>query len=379
MPHFPIDRKNRFQLRQPEFLTFEDEVLNAPGPGKLARLLSTPGLSQALISGGAALLSQADQPGNLAGAIGRAIPHGFGGFRRGRARAAVSEALEGAPESMRRLISSLPPEQSVGMALQMLQAPKRPDPVTLSEGAELRDPETGELVAENVPEPPDLPSDFRLFALAQQLDPEQRGEFVEFIRNLRSGTTVNIGDPSPVEKVMADLDAGDLEAAREAARAARRDLGRIEEIERLLEAGVPTGSLEEITLPLKQVAASFGVGNVEQLSQQETFQALTNTLALGLTSELPGQISNKELDFLRSSMPNLRNTPEGNRRLIQIARRIAQRRQEVAEAMTRYFRDNGSLIGFDEELAEIADGSLFEGIPAAPPADSDDPFADIGR
>lgn len=347
-------------------------VGRAPGPSGLTRILQQPGLSDALIAAGTSLLSQSDQPGNLAGALGRSIPVGVQAFRQGQQRSALDQAMEGAPPEMQNLLRALPQGQQAPALFSMMQG-QQEEEVEFRDLADGRigvfDKNSGELLRIQGPaEEQDPTGTLQNFGQWLQMSPEEREQFGEFMETQRSpGTTVNVGEQSPREKVLMGLDEAELEDARSAAASARSTIDTLDQMENLLDEGVETGALEEMVMPFREAAAGFGI-NVEGLSQQQVFRALQNELTLGVTQSMSGQLSNKELDFAGQVVPSLSNTVEGNRRLIQIARRIAERKQDVATAKRRYFRENGTLEGFDETvLPEIVDGNLFEGISDTPP------------
>ena len=59
-------------------------------------------------------------------------------------------------------------------------------------------------------------------------------------------------------------------------------------------------------------------------------------------------------NFLNGTVANINNTPEGNRQIIGIARRVEQRKQEIAQFARDYAKKNNGRIdaGFDAALAE---------------------------
>ena len=65
-------------------------------------------------------------------------------------------------------------------------------------------------------------------------------------------------------------------------------------------------------------------------------------------------VSNADRQFIQGTVPNIANTPEGNREIISYGRKIEQRKQEVAKMARDYAKKNGGRIdaGFDEQLAQ---------------------------
>lgn len=339
------------------------------GPGGLTGFLQKPGIRDALLATGSALLAQSDQPGSLGGALGRALPMGVQAYQQGQQSAALDEAFADAPESMRRLMAGLSMTQRQGLAGNLLMQQMSPgEGFTLGPGDVRYGPDGQPIAA--VPEAQNQPAE--LLALEEwraahpDLPPgEQMRTFYEARRG--PGTTVNVGEQSPADKALVGIEADEVQAGVTAAREAQGQLRALGEIERILDEGVSTGAMDERLLGVRQIATAFGVGNAEELIQQENFQALSNEIAIGLTQQLSGQISERELDFVRAAVPSLGSTPEANRRLVDMARRAAQTAIDVGEARREYFRENGTLAGFEPVRRRIVEENLLSKLPTEQP------------
>ncbi len=75
--------------------------------------------------------------------------------------------------------------------------------------------------------------------------------------------------------------------------------------------------------------ASRVVGG-DRAAKAEEFKSLTNGIAASLVKQLPGPLSEKELQFIKDQTAQLSNTPEGNRRITQSLREIALRSAQGA-------------------------------------------------
>lgn len=236
-----------------------------------------------------------------------------------------------------------------------IRTPVAPEPISLSRGEQLLDPTTREVIAEN----PYEPGTMELYRQWEQLPPEGRESFEQFMQTQRTGgTTVNVGD-----RLLTQVAANEYEQAVQDANTAEGQLQTLEAMNQLLDQGIQTGRIEELTMPLRELGASFGVGDVERLNQQQLFQALSNRMALEARQlGLVGQMSDRDVQFLQAMVPQLRNTPEGNRRLIQTMRRIAQRKVEMADLMEEYIAENDSLAGWRAFRSQwVQDNPAFEG------------------
>jgi hypothetical protein len=130
----------------------------------------------------------------------------------------------------------------------------------------------------------------------------------------------------------------------------------------------------------KRVIVALG-GDPNSVSSMETFGAAANKVVLdGIGGSLGAQISNSDRSFIQNTAPNLGNTPEGNRQLIEIATKLANRKIEVAQLAAQYVQENGSLdANWPVYLAQWAEARpLFGGAPAGGPPAAAAPVVDMG-
>lgn len=126
-----------------------------------------------------------------------------------------------------------------------------------------------------------------------------------------------------------------------------------------------TGKLGEGEAALRGYARAIGVGNAETLGAAELVRATQNKMALQMRNPdggmgMPGALSDADREFLRASQPGLDKSPEGNRRMIEISRRMAQRKIEIASMAEKYAQKNRSMTGFEDAVAEYyRDKPLF--------------------
>lgn len=112
--------------------------------GGISGFLETPGVIDALMGTGSALLAQSDQPGtSFGGALGRAIPVGMQAFEYGQQKdamrkqeEALDEFFKDAPPTMRKLVDGLSMAQKAQLAMQQMQPQEPPEVelVTLADG-----------------------------------------------------------------------------------------------------------------------------------------------------------------------------------------------------------------------------------------------------
>lgn len=119
-----------------------------PGPTGLAAFLARPGLSQALMSTGAALMAQSDRPGTTLGALGRALPVGMEAYQQGQQNAQTDALIQQMPPQMQALLRSLPPAQRA-QAMFSLAMPK--PGVVVKTDERLVNPTTGQTMVGALP------------------------------------------------------------------------------------------------------------------------------------------------------------------------------------------------------------------------------------
>lgn len=146
---------------------------------------------------------------------------------------------------------------------------------------------------------------------------------------------------------------------QKAGSAAPMKLGKLDRMEQLME-GVNTGKLQPAITQVAAVAESLGFKIDSKLGPKQALEGLTNEIALDLRNPaggagMPGAMSDKDREFLMSMPPGLSKTREGNKLIIQTARAVAKREQDVAKLARAYRKKNGSLDeGFYDELADFS-------------------------
>ena len=123
---------------------------------------------------------------------------------------------------------------------------------------------------------------------------------------------------------------------------------------------VVTGALGPTALGLRRAAVAMGIGDADTVADSELVQTIGNQLALQLRNPetgmgMPGAVSDRDLQFLRESVPGLANTVAGNRRLLDYTRRLNQRAMQIEQLANDYAQRNGRLdTGFRAQLAQWA-------------------------
>lgn len=257
-------------------------------------------------------------------------------------------------------VRMLPPAQAAELLAKLAFTPA-PDPVAVSEGAALVDPRTGKPLFTN-PKATDplegLPAGLKARistlpggpAAYAQLPPEERLAVVEqYLRDEERTGSARAPKISLQQQLteqtgegITRIALGDFESLQTGARDASASLSDLAVVDSLLE-NTPTGGVEELTMPLRRLAASLGVADVDKLGRQEAIAGISNKLALLQKEGMTGPMSDRDIMFLQQQVPRLGNTVEGNRILIRVARRVAERKIQLARLAEEYLATHSTL------------------------------------
>jgi hypothetical protein len=205
------------------------------------------------------------------------------------------------------------------------------------------------------------------------------------VQNILPGGEQGGASTTQFQKDLGGIMAKDYESIRNDAKAARTGLATLSIMEDSLnDPSFYSGFGSEQLLAVKRLGAALGI-DPEGVSSMETFNALNKQAALAsMGGSLGTGFSNADRDFVTGQVPTLENTPEGNRKLIEIQKKIAERKIDVSKLATAYVKKHGVLdAGFEEELQQFAEANpLFDeesGSEAAPAGDNEPAPPAIGE
>lgn len=172
------------------------------------------------------------------------------------------------------------------------------------------------------------------------------------------GTTVNVGSEKGFDKQAGEDYAKYLKEIRDAENSGRRSVSALNIMEKAMQdPNFYSGAGAEKLAGLRRAAVALG-GDPNQVSSVETFNAMAKQAALdSMGGSLGTGFSNADRDFVEGQVPTLANTPEGNKALIGVQKKIAQRKIAIAQQARTYAKahDGRIDIGFDDELAAWAE------------------------
>lgn len=173
--------------------------------------------------------------------------------------------------------------------------------------------------------------------------------------------SINQGNvESEFSKGLGKIQAKQVERYVDEADNARGQISTLSRMQQLMnEPGFKSGAIAPAGLAVGKLFADFGI-EVDGVPSQEAFNALSNQLALQIRNPdsgmgLPGATSDRDLRFLKDSVPTISKSEEGNAKILEIATRMQRRKMEVAELVTQYAYEKGSLLGFETFLQQWAE------------------------
>lgn len=166
------------------------------------------------------------------------------------------------------------------------------------------------------------------------------------------------GEEAPItdrNRFFATVSGPILEAQAAAGLRAPAGLARVNELRGLYEQnpGLYTGGLGEFRTNIASILQGLGVSEedtaqIQDLAPAQAFRAIQNTMALELRNPesgygLTGNTSNRDVQFLLASVPNLDNTPEANLAMLDIMELRYRQQQRIANIIfENAARNNGT-------------------------------------
>jgi hypothetical protein len=182
----------------------------------------------------------------------------------------------------------------------------------------------------------------------------------QYARNFRETGIKDYSLLKEVDKVAEAYKVGEMgdirTAMAERSKAFQSSAGlktKLTTMEEILDTGLQTGALAGLSKSAKSLVQSlFPDTEIEGLAEAEVFEALSNQLALLIRNPdsgmgLPGATSNRDLQFLIDSVPNLQKSPEGNKTLIKVYRKAFKLQDDVIREQNRLIRGNNGVPPLD--------------------------------
>src|SRR3990167_6688474 len=245
-------------------------------------------------------------------------------------------------------------------------------PVALSPGQVLVDPVTGRQIARGGPKEEKLteiydensPTKSRLVTESQALGQpgRERTPVVSITQQGESAVAKELGqlDAKRVVKLETDAQQAFLDKAEAQRMTAALDSGRF-----------TPGVFSDARHFIARLADFAGAGPeikdlVGDAATADTLDAASAKLGVAVAEKM-GRFTNMSLQFVKDSVPNLARTPEGNRVLLDVMNRTADRQIEVASLADKFIQQYGTLRPKDEKTYFQAVRDLEEKDPLITP------------
>lgn len=216
-------------------------------------------------------------------------------------------------------------------------------------------------------------------AEAKQADRDARSEegrlnrAASMQRTLARGPSVVIngeGDPGAKKyfEQRGEADSKALDAIYAGADQSQKLVNNLNAFAEVLD-GVSTGSLSNIQVDFSRLGSSLGLEIPADMDKLQAGRAIANQLALLVRNPdsglgMPGQVSDRDVNFLKESMPRIVNTPGGNKMIIEVLKRVSARAVERAQKATEFEQSHEGRfkqVDFEKEWAKhVNENSLFE-------------------
>ena len=137
---------------------------------------------------------------------------------------------------------------------------------------------------------------------------------------------------------------------------------RLNQVIALLESGLDTGLVPELTLPFRRLALGMGfVGDEEseRISGQELLKSVADQLAPMMRVAGSGSSSDKDVELFRSATISMDKTPFTNMIIAKTLKQTNRHNKKRLALLDKYIKENGSALGFGEYADENLDPVFF--------------------
>jgi|GEM_PF-2746677 len=121
-----------------------------------------------------------------------------------------------------------------------------------------------------------------------------------------------------------------------------------------------TGAMANTKLWAGQFARALDIEGVDNLEQGELIRAIQSRLAPQMRATGSGASSDRDVEMFLNSLPNMMQTPGGNKLIAGNFRRILERKQAEERIMRQHYRETGgTLDGVYQRIDEELGPSIF--------------------
>lgn len=313
-------------------------------------------------------------------AVARVAQAGVGGYADYKAGQQEAEGQKGAKEEMAKLLSGSPDNAAIFGAMNnpwitdtqgrmagallennlKLAAPK--DPIKMGEGDTLVSGDAAHKVLyQGKPKVTDDIREYQFYVQQAQDAGQEPLPFNDFMMSMKkAGASQTNIDMKGQSKYSEERGKGRAENANNIEKDERGAIKSITSLGAMANAmddpNFYSGFMADQVQAAKKLAVAMG-GDPNQVAATESFNSFAKQAALdSMGGSLGTGFSNADRDFVEGQVPTQANTPAGNKALIQIHKKIAERKIQIARKMRTYEDAHGQLDnGFMDELSQWAE------------------------
>jgi hypothetical protein len=272
-----------------------------------------------------------------------------------RQQAAIMQWIDGLPPDQQEYAHAFPEQAAQEYAKTLYPAPPKFEPYTLGEG-QIRYGADNKPVAQGPAKTATPTDDMREFGFAQN-----NPAFSDYmLRMKKAGANQTNIDMKGENAYSVERNKGFAKKAEEfdaADLSAQKTINTLAQMENMVsDPSFYSGFGADQVLSVKRMTVALGA-DPTNVNSMEQFNTLSKQAALdNMGGSLGTGFSNADRDFVTEQVAQLGNTPEGNKAIIAINRKQAQRKIEIARMAREYEAQNGRLdSAFMQQLSAWAE------------------------
>lgn len=163
---------------------------------------------------------------------------------------------------------------------------------------------------------------------------------------------------TPAQKKISEGFAADYETIKKDGRTGNQSLATINQMTKIAnDPNFYTGTGGELMLKAGKMLRAAGINVGENVSQAELFKTMADKMVLDANNGSLGTgVSNSDVMFLQGMSPGLSQSREGNLKILQMQKALAERKIEIKRQADAYIKKNGTIdAGFEEQVQKYAD------------------------
>jgi hypothetical protein len=187
----------------------------------------------------------------------------------------------------------------------------------------------------------------------------------------KAGTTINnnMNGENEFSKQDNKFLAEDKRDIRRTGMEATGDLMLIRDMKRLVEKVPESGNFAELQLGLSKTLKKFGMEKgmidnmvgITDVASAEAYKSRTMDFVMKRIAQTKGAISEKEMKAFESSVAGIKNTPEGNKMILDFAEKVANRQKLAAKRLRKYGRTSNDFLNYQDDWEQYIDANPLKG------------------